>query len=106
MGGKLVFPGGGAYHATKYAVEALSDAMRFEVKGFGIDVVMHRAGPDHDRVRRHGGRVGRRHGDKDSGPYDEVQRGGRERDREAYEGPMAKLGGGPEKPWRRRSRRR
>lgn len=40
MGGKLVFPGGGAYHATKYAVEALSDAMRFEVKGFGIDVVL------------------------------------------------------------------
>ena len=36
MGGKLVFPGGGAYHATKYAVEALSDALRFEVRGFGI----------------------------------------------------------------------
>ena len=35
MGGKLVFPGGGAYHATKHAVEALSDAMRFEVAGFG-----------------------------------------------------------------------
>ena len=34
------FPGGGAYHATKYAVEALSDAMRFEVKGFGVDVVL------------------------------------------------------------------
>lgn len=40
MGGKLVFPGGGYYHATKYAVEALSDALRFEVKGFGIDVVL------------------------------------------------------------------
>ena len=39
MGGRLVFPGGGAYHATKYAVEALSDALRMEVKGFGIDVV-------------------------------------------------------------------
>jgi NAD(P)-dependent dehydrogenase (short-subunit alcohol dehydrogenase family) len=26
MGGRLTFPGGGAYHATKYAVEALSDA--------------------------------------------------------------------------------
>ena len=33
------FPGGGAYHATKYAVEALSDALRMEVRGFGIDVV-------------------------------------------------------------------
>ena len=40
MGGKLVFPGGGYYHATKYAVEALSDALRFEVRGFGIEVVI------------------------------------------------------------------
>jgi NADP-dependent 3-hydroxy acid dehydrogenase YdfG len=40
MGGRLVFPGGGYYHATKFAVEALSDALRFEVKGFGIDVVV------------------------------------------------------------------
>ncbi len=39
MGGKLTFPGGGAYHASKYALEAISDALRFEVKGFGIDVV-------------------------------------------------------------------
>jgi NAD(P)-dependent dehydrogenase (short-subunit alcohol dehydrogenase family) len=40
MGGTLVFPGGGFYHATKYAVEAISDALRFEVKGFGIDVIV------------------------------------------------------------------
>jgi short-subunit dehydrogenase len=40
MGGRLVFPGGGYYHATKFAVEALSDALRFEVKGFGVDVVV------------------------------------------------------------------
>jgi NAD(P)-dependent dehydrogenase (short-subunit alcohol dehydrogenase family) len=40
MGGKLVFPGGGFYHATKYAVEAISDALRFEVKGFGIEVIL------------------------------------------------------------------
>ena len=39
MGANLVFPGGGVYHATKYAVNALSDALRFEVKGFGVDVV-------------------------------------------------------------------
>src|SRR5438067_4594546 len=38
MGGRLVFPGGGIYHATKHAVEALSDALRFEVRGFGIGV--------------------------------------------------------------------
>jgi NAD(P)-dependent dehydrogenase (short-subunit alcohol dehydrogenase family) len=40
MGGRLVFPGGGYYHATKYAVEAISDALRFEVRGFGIAVVL------------------------------------------------------------------
>jgi NAD(P)-dependent dehydrogenase (short-subunit alcohol dehydrogenase family) len=40
MGGTLVFPGGGVYHATKYAVEALGDAMRFELAGFGIRVVL------------------------------------------------------------------
>ena len=38
MGGKLVFPGGGAYHASKHAVEALSDALRFEVRAFGVRV--------------------------------------------------------------------
>ena len=38
MGGKMVFPGGGMYHASKFAVEAVSDALRFEVKPFGVDV--------------------------------------------------------------------
>jgi NAD(P)-dependent dehydrogenase (short-subunit alcohol dehydrogenase family) len=40
MGGRIVFPGGGIYHATKHAVEALGDAMRFELAGFGIQVVV------------------------------------------------------------------
>jgi NAD(P)-dependent dehydrogenase (short-subunit alcohol dehydrogenase family) len=40
MGGRLVFPGGGWYHATKHALEAISDALRFEVRGFGIDVIL------------------------------------------------------------------
>jgi NAD(P)-dependent dehydrogenase (short-subunit alcohol dehydrogenase family) len=38
MGGRLTFPGAGYYHATKHAVEALSDALRFEVEGFGVKV--------------------------------------------------------------------
>jgi NAD(P)-dependent dehydrogenase (short-subunit alcohol dehydrogenase family) len=40
MGGRLTFPGGGYYHATKHALEAISDALRFEVHGFGIDVIL------------------------------------------------------------------
>jgi NAD(P)-dependent dehydrogenase (short-subunit alcohol dehydrogenase family) len=40
MGGRLTFPYGGYYHATKYAVEALSDVLRFEVKPFGVKVVL------------------------------------------------------------------
>ena len=38
MGGRFTFPVGGYYHATKHAVEALSDALRNEVRGFGIGV--------------------------------------------------------------------
>jgi len=40
MGGRVTFPAGGWYHASKYAVEALSDALRMEVAGFGIQVVL------------------------------------------------------------------
>jgi NAD(P)-dependent dehydrogenase (short-subunit alcohol dehydrogenase family) len=40
MGGRLTMPGGGFYHASKHAVEAISDALRFEVRGFGIAVVV------------------------------------------------------------------
>jgi NAD(P)-dependent dehydrogenase (short-subunit alcohol dehydrogenase family) len=40
MGGRLVFPVGGYYHASKWALEAISDALRFEVRRFGVDVVV------------------------------------------------------------------
>ena len=45
MGGKLTLPGGGAYHASKHALEAVSDALRFEARPFGIDVVVIEPGP-------------------------------------------------------------
>ncbi len=40
IGGKFATPLGGWYHASKFALEALSDALRMEVKPFGIDVVV------------------------------------------------------------------
>lgn len=40
VGGLFTSPGSGAYHLSKYAVESLSDAMRAEVAGFGVDVVL------------------------------------------------------------------
>jgi NADP-dependent 3-hydroxy acid dehydrogenase YdfG len=40
MGGRLAYPTGGWYHASKYAVEALSDVLRVEVAPFGVDVVL------------------------------------------------------------------
>lgn len=40
IAGKLVLPYGGWYHVSKYSVEALSDAMRMELKPFGIDVTL------------------------------------------------------------------
>jgi short-subunit dehydrogenase len=38
--GRTTFAGMGVYGSTKYAVEALSDALRQEVAGFGIKVVI------------------------------------------------------------------
>ncbi len=40
IAGKMSTPLGGWYHASKYAVEGLSDALRNEVKEFGIDVIL------------------------------------------------------------------
>jgi NAD(P)-dependent dehydrogenase (short-subunit alcohol dehydrogenase family) len=45
VGGRITLPGGAFYHASKYAVEALSDALRMEVAQFGIDVVLIEPGP-------------------------------------------------------------
>ena len=40
MGGKIYTPLGAWYHATKFALEALSDCLRMEVEPFGINVVV------------------------------------------------------------------
>jgi short-subunit dehydrogenase len=40
MGGRITLPYFGVYNATKYAVESLSDALRYELRPFGIDVAL------------------------------------------------------------------
>src|SRR5258708_4110537 len=40
MGGRITLPYFGVYNSTKYAVESLSDALRYELQPFGIDVAL------------------------------------------------------------------
>jgi short-subunit dehydrogenase len=40
MGGKMYFPMGAWYHASKHAVEGLSDCLRLELKPFNVKVVV------------------------------------------------------------------
>ncbi len=45
VSGRVSAPGTGAYSASKFALEAMSDAMRGEVDSFGVDVVLVEPGP-------------------------------------------------------------
>ena len=95
MGGRLVFPGGGVYHASKYAVEAVSDAMRFEVRDFGVDVVVVEPG-----LIRTGFAEAAVHkiadGASDDGVYASFNSAVAASTVGAYGGFLARLGGGPE----------
>jgi NAD(P)-dependent dehydrogenase (short-subunit alcohol dehydrogenase family) len=94
MGGKLTFPGGGLYHATKYAVEAISDALRFEVASFGVDVILVEPGLIKTRFGETAAEtVG---GEQADGPYAEFNPAVAKATKEVYEGPLSRLGGGPE----------
>jgi NAD(P)-dependent dehydrogenase (short-subunit alcohol dehydrogenase family) len=95
MGGRLTFPGGGVYHATKHALEALSDALRFEVRGFGVDVVLIQPGLIRTEFSQTA--VGGMTGVDEAGPYRELSRAVRRNTVEGYrKGPLARLGGEPD----------
>jgi short-subunit dehydrogenase len=94
MGGRLTLPGGAFYHATKYAVEAISDALRFEVKGFGIDVIVIEPGPIKTRFGDTAIDAVRRV-DSPGSPYAAFNAVLAQRIREAYEGPMGRFAAEP-----------
>jgi NAD(P)-dependent dehydrogenase (short-subunit alcohol dehydrogenase family) len=93
MGGRFTFPGGGFYHASKHAVEAISDALRLEVAPFGVHVSLVQPGPvvsafadsAVDSV------------DVTEGPYAQFTQDLVDRYREAYDGSAANLEIRPEK---------
>jgi NAD(P)-dependent dehydrogenase (short-subunit alcohol dehydrogenase family) len=98
MGGRLTFPGGGFYHASKYAVEAISDSLRFEVRGFGVEVVVIEPG----LIRTGFAETALSSMDdgaepSNNDPYAGFEAGVARATRKNYErGPLARLGGGPE----------
>ncbi len=96
VGGRLTFPGGGAYHASKHAVEALSDALRFEVRGFGVDVVVIEPGLIRTKFAARAA-TGIEPGTEADGLYEDFNAAVARTTAEAYErGPLARLGGTPE----------
>ena len=74
--GRVSFPGGGVYAGSKFALEAMSDALRNEVDEYGIDVAVIEPGPVEtnfsERVEREvngdGENGERENGDSDGGP--------------------------------------
>jgi NAD(P)-dependent dehydrogenase (short-subunit alcohol dehydrogenase family) len=98
VGGRLSFPGGGYYHATKHALEALSDALRFELRGFGIDVILLEPG----LITTEFGNAAtaamtQAVGGGEDDPYARFNAAVGALTTGAYEGPMRRLGAGPDR---------
>jgi NAD(P)-dependent dehydrogenase (short-subunit alcohol dehydrogenase family) len=105
MGANFTFPGGGLYHASKYALEAISDALRFEVAGFGVDVVVLQPGliltrfgqaasASMDALGREGDGGGLGHG-ADGSPYAAFNATVAKATADVYENPLLARFGGP-----------
>lgn len=92
MGGRLTFPGAAFYHATKHAVEALTDALRYEVKPFGVRVSLIQPGV----IRTPFGATALRDMPVSEGPYAVFRQGLYDRVYGAYEGKAARVAAGPE----------
>ena len=62
VSGLVVLPAVGPYHASKWAIEAWTETLRYEVSAWGIQVALDRTGAVPDRLARQRGegRRGRR----------------------------------------------
>jgi len=92
IGGKLTFPGGGPYHGTKHAVEAISDVLRFEVRGFGVEVVVIEPG----LIKTKFGDTSVATVPDEEGPYGKFNVAVAEATAGAYEGRLSRLAAGPD----------
>lgn len=93
MGANFTFPGGGVYHATKHALASLTEALRFEVKGFGVEVVDVQPG----LIRTEFAETASGAIPEGDEAYAGFHRALGEATKGVYEeGPLAKLGAGPE----------
>jgi len=72
--GLIAAPYRGAYCASKFAVEALSDALRMELAGTGIHVSLIEPGPIATRFVAHALEAYRRNIDMESSPHRDVYR--------------------------------
>jgi NAD(P)-dependent dehydrogenase (short-subunit alcohol dehydrogenase family) len=87
MGGRLTFPGGSSYHGSKYALEAISDVLRFEVANFGVSVIIVEPGlvaTEYGRAALSGLK-----GDPAIGPYAEFTAGVRAALEQSFSGGVA-----------------
>jgi NAD(P)-dependent dehydrogenase (short-subunit alcohol dehydrogenase family) len=96
IGGRLVFPGMGAYHGTKYAVEAFSDALRFEVAPFGVKVSLIEPGIIKTAFNDTAHGTLDDSDARDGGIYDEFHASVAKSLESAYSGAMGMLATGPE----------
>jgi NAD(P)-dependent dehydrogenase (short-subunit alcohol dehydrogenase family) len=95
VGGRITTPGTGAYHASKHALEALSDVLRFELRGFGIDVVLVEPGAIRSAWAETAVRGLERRGEPD-GPYTELSHAVSRLMLGAHEGLLGLLAAPPE----------
>src|SRR3954468_4577726 len=89
MGANLVFPGSGFYHATKSSVNAISDALRYEVQGFGVDVVTIEPG----LITTEFGETAAASTGAGDGPYAEFNAAVAKATAGIYKGPGGRIGG-------------